>query len=55
VTTSLDSLRKFFVVLAAVAALVLGVVCIVGNPTNVTDLLAGAVIAAGAGLLALLV
>ena len=46
--------RRLFVVCAAVAAIVLGVVVLVGNPATPADLLAGAVIAAGAGLLALL-
>jgi hypothetical protein len=52
--TQADTLRKFFVVCAAVAAIVLGVVVLVGTPDNAPDLLAGAGIAAGAGLLALL-
>ena len=47
-------LRRFFVVMAAVAALVLGLVVLIGAPTNTADLLAGGIIAAGAGLLALL-
>jgi hypothetical protein len=48
-------LRRFFTVCAAVAAIVLGVVVLVGAPTNSLDLLAGCGIAAGAGLLALLI
>lgn len=48
-------LRRFFTVCAAVAAIVLGLVVIVGQPTNTLDLLGGMGIASGAGLLALLV
>jgi hypothetical protein len=48
-------LRRFLVVCAAVAAIVLGVVVLVGAPTNSLDLLAGAGIASGAGLLVLLI
>lgn len=47
-------LRRFFVICAAVAAIVLAVVVLVGSPTNSLDLLAGAAIAAGAGLVVLL-
>ena len=47
-------LRKFFVVCAAVASIVLGVVVLVGLPDNSVDLLAGMGIAAGSGLLVLL-
>ena len=52
--TSATMLRRFFTVAAAVAAIVLGTVVLVGTPTNSLDLLAGAGIASGSGLLALL-
>ena len=52
--TQTAMLRRFFVVLAGVAALVLALVVIIGKPDNTVDLLAGGIIAAGAGLLALL-
>jgi hypothetical protein len=42
--------RALLVVLAAVAALVLGIVVLVSHPTNEIDLLAGGVIAVGVGL-----
>ena len=41
----------FGVILAAVACLVLGLVVLVSHPTNEVDLLAGGILAAGAGLL----
>jgi hypothetical protein len=54
--TSAAMLRRFFVVAAGVAALVLGLVVLIGTPdANTVDLLAGGIIAAGAGLLALLI
>jgi hypothetical protein len=48
-------LRRFFVVCAVVAALVLALVVLIGKPDDTLDLLAGGIIAAGAGLLALLI
>jgi hypothetical protein len=47
-------IRRFFVVCAAIAALVLGIVVLAAKPDNTVDLLSGGIIAAGAGLLALL-
>lgn len=51
---STDLLRRALVLAAAVAAIVLALVVLIGTPSNPFDLLAGAGIAAGAGLAALL-
>lgn len=47
-------IRRALVLAAAIAAIVLGLVVIISTPTNAADLLAGAAMAAGAGLAALL-
>jgi hypothetical protein len=53
--TDTAMLKKFFVICAGIAAIVLGVVVLVGTPdADTVDLLAGAGVAAGAGLLVLL-
>jgi hypothetical protein len=46
--------RRVLVLAAAIAAIVLALVVLIGKPDNPADLLAGASIAAGAGLAALL-
>jgi hypothetical protein len=53
--TQAQVLRRFFVVCAAIAAVVLALVVLIGKPDNTVELLAGGIIAAGAGLLALLI
>jgi hypothetical protein len=47
-------LRRVLVLAAAIAAIVLALVVLIGKPDNAADLLAGAGIAAGAGLAFLL-
>jgi hypothetical protein len=49
------TLRTLLVICAAVAAIVLALVVLIGNPSDPQDLLAGAGIASGAGLLGLAV
>lgn len=44
------AVRALLVLAAAVAAIILGVVALVAHPVDPTGLLAGAAIAAGAGL-----
>ncbi len=45
------ALKRFLIVAAAIAAVVLALVVLVGHPTDPQDLLAGGVMAAGIGLL----
>ena len=52
--TNAAMLRRFFAVVAALAAMVLGLVVIIGEPTNSLDLLGGIGVASGAGALVLL-
>jgi hypothetical protein len=46
--------RRLVVLAAAIAAIVLALVVLIGSPSHPLDLLAGAAMAAGAGLAALL-
>lgn len=48
-------LRRVLAILAAVAAVVLGIVVLVAHPADTANLLAGGAMAAGAGVLVLAV
>lgn len=48
-------LRTLLIVFAGIAALVLGLIVLVGNPSDPSDLLAGAALAGGTGLIAVAV
>ena len=45
------AIRGFLIILAVVACLVLALIVLLSHPANTADLLAGGIIAAGAGLL----